>query len=466
MKIPSCLILLGLVTTAFAQTNTPPEPKKLVVQTYALSKLSRYYDGQWQGCMVASDGNCYFAASSHSDRHGAGFFRFNPRTKEFAVLAEDITTVCGLNPTNDVPHGKIHSPIVEAHGWIYLSTHLGLYTKDGKERFSGSHILGYELATGKFRDFGVLRPRYTTYSAIGIDPERGWLYAYLIPMHRDDIVKDGSRLVRLDLRSGRVTDLGMVEPGGTDLSGSYWFFVDARGDCWFTIGHENGALFCARAKPGKIERWNNVLPNMRIGPHREGVMRQGDRHWTWASALPDRREAAFTMGLYEWQRESNRSVYYGDEWLWAFDPSKPIANGNAFRRIGYIGPNFLGLALGGNRVYSVQFALGPDHDGSMPPRQPTRAFVRRGSPLHLRSLPLDAGKNALPTDHGMIVDPDGRRALHLEGVAADAEGRVFMVGDFTALPGDKGLLRIHERTMNYREERREMFLAVAELNAK
>ncbi|HEX9617791.1 MAG TPA: hypothetical protein VGA03_10275, partial [Anaerolineales bacterium] len=68
-----------------------------VCQAYsiALNEIKPDYDGQWQGITVASDGNCYFGSSTHSYRHGAGFFRFDPRTRELTILADDMTTICG-----------------------------------------------------------------------------------------------------------------------------------------------------------------------------------------------------------------------------------------------------------------------------------------------------------------------------------------------------------------------------------
>ena len=46
----------------------------------------------------------------------------------------------------------------------------------------------------------------------------------------------------------------------------------------------------------------------------------------------------------------------GDERLWVFDPSKDIESGEAFQSIASIGSTFLHTALGGDRVYFVQYA--------------------------------------------------------------------------------------------------------------
>src|SRR3989304_5592166 len=93
-------------------------PAQKVCQAYsiALNEIEPDYDGQWQGMAVASDGNCYFGSSTHSYRTGAGFFRFDPRTRELTTLAHDMTAICVEDLTKTPSQGKIHSPIVEHDG--------------------------------------------------------------------------------------------------------------------------------------------------------------------------------------------------------------------------------------------------------------------------------------------------------------------------------------------------------------
>ena len=77
-----------------------------------MNKICKEWDGQWQGIMVASDGNCYFSSSTHSKSHGAGLHKFDPRTYEVTVLSDDMTEVCGESNLPGRPQqGKIHSDI-------------------------------------------------------------------------------------------------------------------------------------------------------------------------------------------------------------------------------------------------------------------------------------------------------------------------------------------------------------------
>ena len=107
-----------------AQPGGPPPHTgpTAAVQSFALNGYKRVLDGQWQGIRYASDGNVYFGSSTHSAHHGAAFFKFDPRTDQVTLLADDITIIAGEDPQTN-PQGKLHSDIVEANGWLYMSTH-------------------------------------------------------------------------------------------------------------------------------------------------------------------------------------------------------------------------------------------------------------------------------------------------------------------------------------------------------
>ena len=45
------------------------------MRSFPLNTYKRQLDGQWEGIRLASDGNVYFASSSHSAHHGGSFFK-------------------------------------------------------------------------------------------------------------------------------------------------------------------------------------------------------------------------------------------------------------------------------------------------------------------------------------------------------------------------------------------------------
>jgi hypothetical protein len=235
-----------------------------VVFNATLNHRVRMLDGQWQGVHMASDGKVYFFGGSHSAGVSAPFFRYDPARNDSAtsahdieIIAQDMTRICGEDPTKTPTQGKVHSDIMEHNGWLYFGTHLSDYTPAGCHAYTGGHLVGYELATGKFRDYGVIHPNFTNYSAVAVDRLRNHAYFYATPFGKGD----GPHLHRIDLATGENKDLGLVAPWNGKGHGQpcQHMFVDPRGDCWFTVRGEH-ALFVARYDSGKIERYDGMLP--------------------------------------------------------------------------------------------------------------------------------------------------------------------------------------------------------------
>ncbi len=373
------------------QGPRPEERKreKLAVEGHVLNKLVRMLDGQWQGLRVAGDGNCYFAAGGHWKDHGSAFFRYDPRTRQVKMIAEDISPVCGEDITKTPPQGKIHSEVVEKDGWIYFGTHLANYTPEGIAAYTGSHLLGHQFATGKWRDFGIIHPNYTNYSGVGLDAARDRILFYVTPFGKGD----GPRLYWVDTASGKKQDLGLLltKPMKIDHLPAFHIFVDRRGDCWFEIRGDSETLHVARGATGKLERWERALP-----PHRDA--------WDWHGDLPD----------------GDRCLVMAGEDLCIFDSTKERDDPAAFFPIKRTGRFHLGAARQGNRVFYTITASGPDK------RRATR----------LKSFVLDPAARPAIVDHGEITDQAGRACHGIWGMDA-REGRIFMIGRWLANPGEE-----------------------------
>jgi len=406
---------------------------KCLVQSFALNEIMKYFDGQWQGMIAASDGACYFGSSTHSPLHGSSFFKFEPASKKLTVLAEDMTKICGEDLAKTPPQGKIHSPIVEYDGWLYFTTHLSNYWEPALSNYTGAHVLGYELSTGRFRDLGVVRKGYTIYSAINVDTINRKLYVFVVPMADADVKEGGSHLYQLDIETGEKLDLGLV--GQKQRSATYYFFIDADGNCWFTLwknhwplAWDHGDLYQYDASARVIRCHKDVLPRGKLAPDGAPAAEklQTEKSWSWAEALPGNRQCLFTTG---W-------LGGGDERLWIFDPKKNIEKGDAFQPIGYIGPTFLSLAYDKkDRLYFIQYE--DLSDGRTHWTEAIRDYRREDihfkDDLHLRSIGLEPGAKNQVVDHGKIVDRENRHVSMIETLAADAKGNVFMLGSWDAL---------------------------------
>jgi hypothetical protein len=410
-----------------------------LMQTFPLNSYKRELDGQWEGIRLASDGNVYFASSSHSAHHGASFFKYDTRSGQVTQLVHDITDICGENAETN-PQGKIHSDIVEANGWLYMATHFAAEKPGAYGTWTGAHALGYELATGRWRDYGVIRPGYTVYSAIGVDPVRNYLYVFVT----GQTAGQAAYMYRFDTGTGEKTNLGQVSApskGGYEFA-CYWTFVDRRGDVWFSIKNQGGDLQQIHGDTGLIEVHANALPALvRWDSNRVETdpALQAHRSIEWMQPL-DGDRALFTM-----------SEHGG--MLYEFDSTRPMAA--AFTPIKHIGFNYLGgIAIGGNRVFYYQRA--------------NRAFGNQEfRDFHLLSVSLDEATGNAITDHGLIVDQDGRKPWRLPGMVADGEGHVYAIGDWWTIPGDLGTLRYSWNRGNeiYKLLPRGEFFAVARVGA-
>lgn len=416
-------------TPAAQQEEPDTEAMKNKVYSISMNKICKEWDGQWQGMAVASDGNCYFGSSTHAKSHGAGFHKFDPRTYRHTMIVEDMTYQCG---EQDLPfqQGKIHSPIVECDGWLYFCTHLSNYWKEGIEAYPGAHVFGYEMATGNFRDYGIVKERYSIYSAIAVDPVLKKLYVFSVPFVPELYKSDGCHLMSIDMVTGEKKDCGKVVDGR--LGASFWFFVDKDSNVWFTLWKRNyvyendfGNLYCYNPEADSIKVYDNVLPKGQlIDETPVSEARNEQRAWTWLSPFPGRDKCYFIQG----------TLGGGDERLWIFDPSKDIVSGEAFEPVAYIGSSYFETAVGGDRLYFCQYedledarTIFSEDEREIDPDSP--AYVDRK--IHLRSISLtEGGLHREIKDHGALIDQDGRQALMIMSMAADADGHVFVYGSW------------------------------------
>ncbi len=414
--------------------NTKKGPLKICgVQSVSLNKINKYFDGQWQGIRAGSDGSCYFASSTHSTESGAAFFKFNPFDGKTEMLAKDLTEVCGEDLKKTTPQGKVHSPIVEDDGWLYFTSHLSNFWEEAVQKYPGAHVLGYEISSRKFKDFGIIKPHYSVYSAINVDKINKKLYVFSVPFGEKDIENDGSHLYQIDIKTAEKKDLGKVPALGR--GGCFWFYIDNKGRCWFSVwknfnpvlSRDDIDLYCYDPETARIKSYRNVLPCGKLAPDGapadESLKYQ--RSWTWAEAINDNKQCLFTMGKHGG----------GDERLWVFDPSKNIENGEAFRPLGYIGSTFLSVACNKNRVFYIQYKNLKDARERAPEfvREFKKEIIDFEDDLHLRSISLNPRENHKITDHGKITDQDNRKVTMIESLAADDNENVYFVGCFDAL---------------------------------
>lgn len=444
-KIVTGLAALMMITLLSGRV----EEKFCRAYSIALNKISPYYDGQWQGIIAASDGACYFGSSSHTLAHGGGLFRFDPAKKQFDVLTDDLTKLVGDDISKHTPQGKCHSPIIEIDGTLYLTTHLAAYWKDVLHKYAGSYFLSYNMKQKKWNNYGIIKPRFSTYSAIEVDAKRGKAYAMVVPFAPQDTA-EGNHLYQIDLKTKQKRDLGRLSDG----KAAFWFYLDDKGKVWTSVWGGTNKLHSYDPETDKITTYNNAFPEPKIAPDGKPVEKVSYKPlcWTWAKAIDGGKRCLFTMGDYGG----------GDERLWIFDPQKNIESKEAFIPICYIGNTFLSVALGGNRVYFIQRGDNKSSRGysteatrDLPPDE-NGYHVNN---LHLKSVALNQNDPHLFIDHGRIVDQDGRTPAYIGSLAADDKGNVFTSGGWLIKPGDQPTLKYIYEGNNYETLKRGEFFA-------
>lgn len=419
--------ILTVITTLIfvALLSSCNKEKFCVTNTISLNTISPYYDGQWQGIIAASDGACYFGSSAHTLKHGGGFFRFDPSTKQLDVLTDDFTKLVGDDVSKNTPQGKCHSPVIEIDGTLYLTTHLAAYWKEVLDKYAGSYFLSYNMKEKQWTNYGINKPGFSTYSAIEVDPARGKAYAMVVPFAPKDTA-EGKHLYQIDLKTKERRDLGRLSKG----KASFWFYLDDTGRLWTTIWKGTNKLHCYDPVTDTITTYNNAFPEPRLAPDGTPVKDATGLSWTWATPIEGGKKCLFTMG-------DNGG---GDERLWIFDPHKDIQSKEAFTPICYIGNTFLSVALGGNRVYFIQrgdnaASRGYNTEGTRDlPADENGYHVNN---LHLKSVSLDQNDPHPFIDHGRLIDKDGRTPAYIGSLAADNKGNVFMSGGWLIKPGDQ-----------------------------
>lgn len=434
-------ILTGLFCLLGLASSFAAEEKFCTANTIPLNPISPYYDGQWQGITVASDGACYFGSASHTLIHGGGFFRFDPNTRQLDILTDDFTKLVGDDLAKYTPQGKCHSPIIERDGVLYFATHLAAYWKDVLDKYAGSYLLGYDIRSREWLNFGINRARFSTYSAVEVDAKRGKAYAMVVPFAPQDL-PEGNHLYQIDLKTKERRDLGRLGDG----TAAFWFYLDDQGRVWTPIWKGKGQLHCYDPATDKLTTYEDAFPEGRLAP--DGALAEKaaitGRCWTWATPIDNGKRCLFTMGDYGG----------GDERLWLFDPGKDIRSKAAFTPVCYIGNTFLSVALGGDRVYFIQRgdnASSRRYDTEGNRDLPVDEHGYHVNNLHLRSVSLRQGPEHPVTDHGRLIDRAGRTPAYIGSLAADAKGNVFMSGGWTTKPGDTPSLKFIYRTAEGRE---------------
>ena len=374
-------------------------------------------DANYHSLTPASDGLIYFTIGTHHPDNSARFYSFDPETDALSEIAR-MNDVLGQDRFALVPHGKIHTPLIENEGYLYFTTHTSTYDgslpdldpADGREPYPGGAFMRYHLESGTFEHLASIPL-----------PNEG-----LITLEMD---RAGDRLIALTWPSGILFtyDIGndrLRQFGATQGRGEWGHFGEDWDFICRTLGASPDGRIYGSTNEGRI--WEFDPAHQRPVKILEGLS---------LDILPPVAEASFEITpephffwrnwrtiLWNPNTESFWGLHGGSTQLFEFEPrERTLRSVRNLRAEGL--PNSRRSPL----RTQLGFTLGPDntlfylaHGPAIekPGRTDTKANV------HLITYAIDTDTY---TDHGPVVGPDDRRVFFTESVTIGQDGHLYSV---------------------------------------
>ena len=435
LAIPSIICLLATALVPRVLLGAPPTPTHepsltLKAETHN-SGFSLAHD-TYNGLSAASDGRIYYVLSTERFDVGARMFVFDPATGKIRDLG-GLTEACGEQDRKAIVQGKSHVGFVESKGKLYFATHIGYYSiqngmetmgvpPEGYQPYPGGHLLAYDMATGKFDDFGIA-PEREGILAMNMDTARGRVFGLTWPT---------GRFFRFDLARSDLKDFGPVRELGESGRGLKYrticrsIAVDpGDGSAYFT--DSEGAIHRYRAATDAVEIvQGDDLKKDYFGlydPTSPGHMGYNWRQVVWVPS-----------------RQMVYGVHGNSGYLFRFDPraervevldritSIPSQRGGMFDQFSY---GYLGFTLGpdGRTIYYLTggpvYVAGKRVAGKAKSAMGESKGIEN---LHLVTCDIPTAKFV---DHGAIFFADGQRPSYVNSIAVGNDGTVYALSRIT-----------------------------------
>ena len=423
MTLAVSLVLCSSSETVQSAPSCDSGPR-LIAEVYD-SGFPEAHD-TYNGMGTGSDGKIYYVLSTQSPEVGARMFCLDPVTKQIRTVGE-LTEVCGEKGLKSIPQGKSHVNFAEHQGKLYFATHVGYYTMvDGMERvpvppagckaYPGGHVLSYDVASGKFEDFGRV-PSGEGIITFAMDTLRQRSYVLTWP---------ASRFFRFDLARREWKDLGMPIRPGEEGEGKSCHAICRS----IVVAPEDGSAYFT-ISTGDILRYRydrDAVETVAGEDLRKDYFGQYDPH------------ASGHMG-YNWRQAfwhpGERCIYgvHGNSgYLFRFDPRAPRVE--VLDRITSLPSRRSGMYDQFSYGY-LGFALGPDH---------RTLYYLTGGPVYVAGKRLSGKKTSVSgeakgledlhlvtydlaaercRDHGAVFFPDGQRPTYVNSIAVGKDGAVY-----------------------------------------
>lgn len=230
-----------LLASGSVATGQSAQPRELHATIYNSQFPQAAGLGEsFNGMGVSDNGTIYYVIDSPAYNIPGQLYSLNPQTKQITHIA-DLNTATGQGDIKAVAQGKVHVDLIEDHGKLYFSTHLGYYNQSsGIERkavppnhyqpYPGGHFVSYDLQTGKFESLAIA-PHGEGIITFNMDVKRSRLYGLTWP---------SGDFLRFDLKTRELKDFGtFFNEGEAGKIGSSYRAICRR----MVVNPEDGSVY-------------------------------------------------------------------------------------------------------------------------------------------------------------------------------------------------------------------------------
>ncbi|MBT5902932.1 MAG: hypothetical protein HOH58_12580 [Opitutaceae bacterium] len=401
MKPPILIIslLAFLVSGIFLHAATNVVDRK-IIPTRLFDPQFLEGDCNYHNLTSASDGKLYFTLGTHNDQTPTHLYRFDPTAEEITPIG-NLSDVLGESPQEHIPHGKIHTPLIEHDGHLYFGTHTSYYEgnlpnmvpPEGRAPFSGGHFMRYNLVTGKFEDLAQLQLPNEGIITAALDQKTETLYGLTWPT---------GLLISYNLTEGMLKNWGAVqERGEWGRLPDEWNFICRRlaidPDGNLFGGTDTGRIWNFESDQQRPVKYYENLNLTHLAPVQEANFEvPAEAHFFWNN---------WRTILWNPNTESFWGLQGGSTQLFEFKPSTGMLRSVRPLRAAKVDP----LTRRNPQRTQLGFMLGPKNTLfylAHAPAVPVDGRLEVRSSVHLISYQIDEDRY---TDHGRLTTADGRR---------------------------------------------------------
>ena len=374
-------------------------------------------DSNYHSLTAASNGLIYFTIGTHKAGSSARFFTFDPATDHLSEIGR-MNEVLGENTETTVPHGKVHTPLIEDEGFLYFSTHTSTYRgglpdivpESGRDPYPGGHFMRYHLRTGTFESLAQIPMESEGLITMAMDTAGNRLFGLTWP---------SGILYTYSIDEDRLLQYGAVQGRGEwGQLGKDWDFICRR----LAVGPDGRAF--GSSNDGSI--WEFDSRRSRPIEVIEGLS---------LDTIPDRNEADFVIAptshyfwrnwrtiLWNPETASFWGLHGGSTQLFEFQPET-----RALRSVTNLRVDGLPETRRNPLRSQLGFMLGPENTLFYLAHGPAIEIAGRreiSSNVYLVTYQIDTG---ITTNHGPVVGPDDRRVFYTESIAIGPDDHLYSV---------------------------------------